>query len=258
VLGDRCPRPSRPRAEFGTGRAVTKSPARAIRRAGLFLEGPLALQALESYTSSGQYTGAWFECAGRPSDPATGAPVDPSPSRFSIEDLTSLALLDVSLQPKTMLGLLERNTEIASLLGRIDPSMSLADAPDPRDESEGPWVPASQLWKLLRSVPQVGRTRASKLMARKRPHLIPAFDRHIAEGLKLTKHDNDWLIVQEVVRAHAQRLAELHFELQADHPGEGRLRGLSQLRILDIVIWMRCHGAGQSDPDLLLELHSDA
>lgn len=218
----------------------------------------MALQALESYTSSGRFTGAWFESSGRPGDPATGGPVDPSPSRFSIEDLQSLALLDVGLQPKTMVELLDRNTEIASLLGRIDPALSLADAPDPRDETEGPWVPASQLWKLLRSVPQVGRTRASKLMARKRPHLIPGFDRHVAQGLRLTKHDNDWLIIQQVVRAHAERLAELHFELQANHPGEGRLRGLSQLRVLDIVIWMRSHGASPSEPHQLLELHSDA
>ena len=232
---------------------MTKPAPKAIRRAGSFLEGPLALRALESY-SSGRYTGSWFESAGRPSDPATGVPVDPSPSRFSIEDLLSLALLDVGLEPKTMIGLLDRNAEIASLLGRIDPSLSLADAPDPREESEGPWVPATQLWKVLRSVPQVGRTRASKLMARKRPHLIPIFDRHVAEGLGLTKHDNDWLIVQQVVRAHDQRLAELLFELQAIHPGEGRSRGLSRLRILDIVIWMRVHGARQSDPDLLLEL----
>jgi len=237
---------------------VTKSSARAIRRAGWFLEGPLALHALESYTSSGQYTGAWFESAGRPSDPATGVPVDPSPSRFSIEDLMALALLDVGLQPKTMIELLDRNTEIASLLGRIDPSLSLADAPDPRDETEGPWVPASQLWKVLRSVPQVGRTRASKLMVRKRPHLIPMFDRHVADGLRLTKHDNDWLIIQQVVRVHAERIAELQFELQANHPHDGRLRGLSQLRVLDIVIWMRSHGALQSDPDLLLELRADA
>jgi len=157
-----------------------------------------------------------------------------------------------------MIELLDRNTEIASLLGRIDPSLRLADAPDPRDESEGPWVPAGQLWKVLRSVPQVGRTRASKLMARKRPQLIPTFDRHIADGLRLTKHDNDWLIMQQVVRAHAQRLTELQFELQANHPGEGRLRALSQLRVLDIIIWMRSHGAGQSDPGLLLELRSDA
>ncbi len=236
---------------------MTKSAARAIRRAGLFLEGPLALRALESYTSSGRYTGAWFESAGRPSDPATGEPVDPSPSRFSIEDLSSLALLDAGLQPKTMIELLDRNAEIASLLGRIDPSLTLADAPDPRDESEGPWVPASQLWKVLRSVPQVGRTRASKLLVRKRPHLIPTFDRHIASGLRMTKHDNDWLVMQQVVRAHAQRLAELHFELQAAQPGEGRVRGLSQLRVLDIVIWMRSHGAAGCDSDLLLELHSD-
>jgi hypothetical protein len=232
---------------------VTKSAGRAIRRAGSFLEGPLALQALESY-SSGRFTGAWCESAGRPSDPATGVPVDPVPSRFSIEDLMSLALLDAGLEPRTMLGLLDLNTEIASLLGRIDPSLSLADAPDPRDESEGPWVPAAQLWKVLRGVPQVGRTRASKLLARKRPHLIPIFDRHLAEGLKLTKHDNDWLIVQQVVRAHDQRLAELQFELWAANPGDGRLRGLSRLRVLDIVIWMRTRGAGQFDPDLLLEL----
>jgi hypothetical protein len=225
--------------------------AEAQRRAGVFLEGPAAVDALESYFS-GRYTGAWFGSTGRPTDPSSGAPIDPSPNRFTIEDLQALSLLDVGLQPATMIEVLDLNIEVFPLLARIDLTLDLADAGDPRDESEGPWVAARLLWKLLRGVPGIGRTRASKLMARKRSHLIPVWDRHVADGLGLTKHDNDWVILQQVEDVHRGRLAELHTELRAAHPDDGVIKGLSMLRVLDVVVWMRTHGARESAPELLV------
>jgi hypothetical protein len=224
----------------------------AVRRAERLLDGPGALRALEAYFS-GRYTGAWFDAAGRPTDAATGAPVDPIPNRLTVEDLLSLGLLDVGLRTDTMIALLEHNADVAHRLMRIDRDLHLADAPDPSHDGEGPWVAANQLWKLLREVPAVGRTRASKLIARKRPHLIPIYDRHVVHGLGAAKSDNYWAIVQHVVQTHRLRLAELHTDLLAAHPDDGTIRALSELRVLDIVIWMRVHGARESDPDILLD-----
>jgi Family of unknown function (DUF6308) len=224
-----------------------------VRRAEAFLAGDAARRALEVYFS-GRFSGAWFDAAGRDTDPATGVPVDPTPTRLTIEDILSLTLLDAGLGPDQMTHLLDLNIDIHHLLARIHPSLTLADAPDPEDESEGPWVAANEMFKLVRKVPHVGRSRASKLLARKRPHLIPIWDRHLAAGLGMGKRDNDWAIVQQIVRTHGERLAELRTDLETAHPDDGRVWGLSQLRLLDVVVWMRTHGARLCDPSLILDL----
>lgn len=230
-----------------------KSWAGPVRRAGAFLEGDEAIRALELYFS-GRFSGAWFDAAGRETDPATGVPVDPTPTRLTIEDVLSLALLDAGLGPEQITHLLDLNVDIHHLLARIHGSLTLADAPDPTDETEGPWVAANEMFKLVRKVPHIGRSRASKLLARKRPHLIPIWDRHLAAGLGMGKTDNDWAVAQQIVRTHGDRLAELRTELETAHPDEGRLWGLSQLRILDIVVWTRHHGARLIEPSLILDV----
>jgi hypothetical protein len=229
-----------------------KPGVKALHRAGAFLEGPHALAALEQYWL-GRFTGAWFDAAGRAPDPTIGAPVDPDPNRFTIEDLLAPALIGLPCPNDTMIAVRDRNIDVAPLLARIDRSLTLADAPDPRDEGSGPWVAAERLRGLLRDVTGVNRARASALMARKRPHLIPMWDRHVGEALGLTKRDNDWVIAQQVVRAHGSRLAELRTEFEAAHPGDGRVAALSTLRVLELVVWMRARGARAVAPSLLLD-----
>jgi hypothetical protein len=213
-----------------------------VARAGVLLAGDAALVALDLYFG-GRYTGAWFDAAGRGTDPASGAPVDPEPNRLTVEDLLSLALLDVPLKPREMIDLFEVNRDLDHLLGRISRHLALAAAPSARDLTEPPWASAAEAHRLLRTVSGVGRTRASKILARKRPHLIPIWDRHVGEGLGMRSMDQDWAIVQDVVVEHADRLQELGDQLRGNHRDAGRIHGLSLLRVLDVVVWMRVHGA---------------
>ena len=207
-------------------------------RAGRYLDGPKALVALESYFS-GTLPRCLVRCCWAAERRGHRSAGGSDTNRLTIEDVLSLALLDVGVGTDTMVALLDLNAEISSWLSRIDRSLCLADAPAPADDSEGPWVAADQVWKMLHSVPGVGRTRTSKLMARKRPHLIPIRDRVVVQALGAGKVDNYWALVQQVVRAHRDRLAELHTDLQVAHPGDGPIRALSDLRVLDVVIWMR-------------------
>jgi len=213
-----------------------------VARAGVLLAGDEALAALDLYFG-GRYTGAWFDAVGRGTDPASGVPVDQEPNRLTIEDLLSLSLLDVPLQPREMIDLFEVNRDLDHLLGRISCRLTLGGAPSACDLTETPWASADEAHRLLRTVSGVGRTRASKLLARKRPHLIPIWDRHVAEGLGMRGPDNDWVIVQDVVVAHADRLQDLGDQLRGNHRDAGRIDGLSLLRVLDVIVWMRVHGA---------------
>jgi hypothetical protein len=217
-----------------------------VARAAVLLDGDEALASLELYFG-GRFTGAWFDAAGRRTDPATGAPLDQEPNRLSIEDLQSLSLLDVALKPREMIDLFAVNRDLDHLLGRIGREITLVGAPPARDVSETPWASAVKAYKLLRSVRGVGRTRASAILARKRPHLFPIWDRHVAEGLGMRGQDHDWVIVQDVVTEHLERLQELDNDLRGNHRDAGRIQGLSLLRVLDIVVWMRMHGADLID-----------
>ena len=221
---------------------IRRSSATALARASVLLDGEQALAALELYFG-GRYTGAWFDAAGRRTDPATGASIDHEPNRLTIEDLLSLSLLDTPLRPAEMLDLAALNRGLDLLLGRIDRELTLAAAEPARQRQASPWGAADEAYWLLRTVRGVGRTRASKILARKRPHLIPIWDRYVAEGLGIQSPDSYWGVAQDVVIAHGERLHELRNELRSRHLDAGRMQGLSVLRVLDIVVWMRVHGA---------------
>lgn len=107
---------------------------------------------------------------------------------------------------------------------------------------------ALQLWRLVRThrwpegkaASGLGRTKASKLLATKRPNLIPVYDKHVGDALLRSHDDNDWILWQrrltgddgnDLTRALTTLRSEGHIPA-----------GISDLRILDIVIWMRVHG----------------
>ena len=91
---------------------------------------------------------------------------------FTVGDLAAASLLDVRFGPHAVVELLERE-ECNSLLARIPADVTLWEArADQLDRDSAAW----RLWGRLISIPGVSTTRASKLLARKRPHLMPILD----------------------------------------------------------------------------------
>jgi hypothetical protein len=146
-------------------------------------------------------------------------------ARFTGDDIAAASLLDVRFGP----------TAVRRLLGSSDIAAALSDVP----ERIALWAvgdedfrAASRLWSLVREVPGVGRTRASKLLARKRPELVPIVDSVIARALHLgveTWHPLALALQDDAVR-------QLIGALRPEHVSDQ----LSILRLLDVVVWMSC------------------
>ena len=75
------------------------------------------------------------------------------------------------------------------------------------------------------------RRSPGKLLARKRPHLIPVYDAVVK--CALGKPKSFWRSLHEAISADEHGLRPRLAELRADVPYQ-----VSDLRILDVVIWM--------------------
>ena len=107
--------------------------------------------------------------------------------------------------------------------------------------------PASQLYRAVRRLPGVGRTIGTKLLARKRPRLVPIYDSVVARISGIG--DYHWEPLRQALRADGlhDRLLDLR-EQAALGPH------VSALRVLDVVTWMEGKAAGVRpiDPHELL------
>lgn len=231
-----------------TTTADTQVQNEVVGAARRYVSGSGAVEVLDLYVE--RYTGSWFEFAGRQPD-STGQWVDPRPNELTIEDLLAPALLSAPLRPSAMVALLGLNSELTPLLLAVPPDTPLARADLCRSDTESWWPSAYEAYSTIRRVQHVGRTRASKILARKRPALLPVWDSRVSRALGLGRRD-DWPIVQSVMQDEwvAGRLQEIR---AAAHDASGRAASFSDLRILDIVVWMRAGGAADvGRHDLLL------
>lgn len=191
---------------------------------------------LEQYFGLGEwvgqeYTGAYFDTFG------TNAPY-----QYTADDLIAVACLSKHVPARAALGILgEHSVDIGTLLGGIRPDLSLEDIPlDEHDEYFGEGSRSLDLWRLLtrhNSTPWgVGATTASKLMARKRPALIPIYDSVVARVTGFKNSDGTWRAWHEAFATESglvERLGSLRSAVG--------LQEFSLLRILDVVLWM--HGS---------------
>jgi hypothetical protein len=110
--------------------------------------------------------------------------------------------------------------------------------------------PAWELWQLLHDIkprPQdrnrLGPVAAGKLLARKRPHLIPVYDSHVKKVLGRPRNDQTWW---RDLRCLVTKDDALVSELKAVRTKAGAAH-LSLLRIFDIMCWMS--GGSQEEAD---------
>jgi hypothetical protein len=151
-------------------------------------------------------------------------------NRFTADDLVAVTFLSVLVPPKAAWALLSGTPEhFSELLPEIR-DQELA-ATDPADISRA-W-PAWQLWDRLRELPGIDWVIAGKLLARKRPRLIPVYDRVVRT---VTGSDRDFwtplcIALQANDRALHNRL--LRLRAAADLPPS-----VTALRVFDVIAWM--------------------
>jgi hypothetical protein len=202
-------------------------------------EKPRALKYLTEYFATypldtqdvpeGRYTGSHFERFG-------GDRRKTDKDIFSADDVVSLSLLSVRLKGHAVLHLLDAdNARLSALLAQVPADVDLVDVP--LADIKSGW-PAWDLYEALKKIKGIGTTSASKLLARKRPRLIPIRDADVTRSLDLGKGDF-WKPLAEALRtpgfgAGGGTLHDYLLELrEASDIGDD----ISPLRVFDVVVW---------------------
>ncbi len=188
-----------------------------------------AAGALAQYFNSGKFTGGRFEHF------AGGGDRHGVSDQFTSDDIVAVSMLSVRIPGRAALLLLDAADEYNSLLALVPVDVDLWDV----DEAEiSPNSAADRLWTRLVEAKGIGWVTAGKLLARKRPRLIPVYDRVVRGALGRRDGEPFWLPLRTVLREDdsiVDRLRELRAtsEIGPD---------VSLLRTLDVAIWMQEHG----------------
>jgi len=188
---------------------------------------------LEPYTKP--YTGAWFERLGGGGDRGEVRDV------ITTEDLVAVTMLSVDVPASAALQILGPDgREISDLLRRIPTALDLAGV-DPELINKD-W-PGWRLWTLLESMQGIGWVIAGKLVARKRPRLLPVYDSIVREQVGAPA--DYWHSLNHDLR---ERDDALHRRLLDIRVQSAIGCDISALRVLDIVTWMtgRDHAASHN------------
>jgi len=188
------------------------------------------------YSSSQPYVGARF-------DTWSSRHCSESSTEFTADDLVAVSFLSVNVPPLAAKRLLTDDpSTFNNLLAEIPPHLSFWEAGEPSEKS-----PQWKLEKELMAISGVGLAIASKLMARKRPYLVPILDSVVRSTLGLPQRkwaslyglfsDVEFRNRLETVRA------EVHQRDDVMLPDD-----LSLLRTFDVVTWMDGKAMSASDP----------
>ncbi|MBM7415684.1 MULTISPECIES: DUF6308 family protein [Nocardiaceae] len=173
-----------------------------------------------TYLDSGCYTGAYFD-SWAPQNRVADA------DRFTADDLVAITFLSVDVDARAARELLvTRAARLTELLEAVGPDRDLVD-------ETHEVASLRRLETELRSINDVGATKATKLMARKRPRLVPIYDSVVTRVLNTVKVHRD--PVREALRADG---GALHTRLLTIRDAAGLPDEISALRVLDVVTWM--------------------
>lgn len=198
-----------------------------------------AVAHLEDYFTGTGFSGSYFELLGGGGDSVGSA------NRITEADLLSLATLSVPVGGHAARQLLTEPlaAQVGALLAQIPAELSIetADGRSALQRGGAAWG----LWDLLRTVGKdaprgnaFGQVRTSKLLARKRPHLIPIYDAVVASQFGLSGSADQWTIWSELFsnETFVEALRRIREQVASAHH-------VSLLRVLDVVVWMEGRGA---------------
>jgi uncharacterized protein DUF6308 len=196
-----------------------------------------AVEQLKTYFNSGTFAGGQFErFAGGGDRPETA-------NQFTCDDVVAVSFLGENLPGLAAIQLLEDEYgEIGDLLSQIPVGVDLWEVPQ---EAIGPDSPAGQLERLLGDLPGISPFGPGKLLARKRPRLIPAYEKAVRNSLERSDEDGWWLPLHDVLASRPPLVRAIADLREQTELGED----ISFLRIIYVVIWMRANGRPDFAPD---------
>jgi len=176
------------------------------------------------FNSDGPFAGETFDTLGK---------VATDPHVIGETDLLAVTLMGVMVQPRALRQILGPDRgDLSKLLESVSVDTDLWDATD------SDLACAAAVWNKLCRYRSIDWVTAGKLMARKRPRLIPVVDSVIVGAIAAPPHKY-WTTFRETLKSPERR-----GRLRALRPS-GLDERVSDLRVLDVVIWMH-HSRGRS------------
>ena len=190
-----------------------------------------AVQALRVYCR-GQHPNGGPEFTGSCFEQLAGS----DPHVVSADDLVAVSTLGVDVPGRAAIWILgDGRDEISAHLRGIPQIEITSDDEREVDEARAALTddgPADKLWRLMNGQNGLGPVKTSKILATKRPGLLPVYDQHVANALELP-NDRFWLPMWQSMQEAREQVGEAVREAKVD---------VSLLRAADIVIWMHEHG----------------
>jgi hypothetical protein len=186
-----------------------------------------AHSSLKAYFFPGAFTGSSFETFAQPGI-----------NSFTPSDVVAVSMLSVDIPASVTRWILgDGVAKLSQFLTKIDAGLRIeSPKADLSNKSE-----AHKLWREIRRPDNrwgMGETKTSKLLATKRPELFPVFDKHVSKALGISANTY-WAPWQEFMRSSQGEYCSRVVQSYADDLG---IKGVSVLRLFDVIIWMREHG----------------
>ena len=159
-------------------------------------------------------------------------------NRVTHEDVLAVAAVNVTVSTRLCRQLLHDPVagRLEQLLRQLPTDVDLWDADDDL------LALAAEAWEVIRTLDEDGHgsadrwVTASKLLARKRPRLVPLYDEKVRRVVALADGTDWWLSLREALRRDLEDNEVRHRVRQA--MSEASVPGyVSVLRSLDVIIW---------------------
>lgn len=164
---------------------------------------------------------------------------------FTADDIVAVSTLSVRIPGSAAIELLEtQRSDFREMLRLIPTNVDLADV---SPEDIGPDWPAWMLWEELMKLAHVDWVTASKLLARKRPRLLPVYDRVVRAYV--APQGSYWRALNSALRVDD---AALHRELLSVRARSGVGEDISVLRVFDVIAWRAGRDAAGAPDEISL------
>ncbi|WP_239770356.1 DUF6308 family protein [Streptomyces sp. CL12-4] len=162
--------------------------------------------------------------------------------RITAEDLIAVQTLSVTVPAPVALDILEGRlgTRLSGLLQAVPRDIDMVDA-DAVVVADG--SPADRAWSLLCEQHGVNWVIAGKVLARKRPRLLPVYDRVVR--CAVGRPPSFWFALHAALREDD---AALHRRLLELRQAAGLPETVSALRVCDVAVWMNHRAVDHACP----------